>query len=240
MNRVPIPYEPTNLTPCLSIRSRREIHNKDLTNARLTEHWQTDAPALQYSLRDVSGTIWYLDMNPTPSRLYRENLLQNQPFVVPSADSPQVRETLKLEQQVQRSLSTIQSFQYAIPAAEKDKSQAGKIKLSTLKGQLASTQDSYKLLLTQQKQIQIDTLSDNPYFDKYDVGGDSRNIVRELRTAVTEDIVDRGVRESRKLLQREFENRWLPQNYAQKHSYDTLDAYELMRPKITDMGKNYR
>jgi hypothetical protein len=240
MNRVPIPYEPTNLNPCYTLRSRREVFNKDLTNSRLTEHWQTDAPALQYSLRDVSGTIWYLDMNPTASRLYRENLLQSQPFVVPSANSSEVRETVKLEQKIKNSLSTIQSYQFAIPAAQKDTSPAGKIKVSTLKGQLAESQDTYKLLLTEQKQIAIDTLADNPYFDKYDVAGDSRNIVREMRTAVTEDIVDRGVRESRRLLQREFENRWVPANHAKTHSYDTLDAYELMRPKFTDMRRTYK
>ncbi len=237
MIRVPVTYEPTNLTPCFSLRSRREVFNKDLTNARLTEHWQTDAPALQYSLRDVSGTIWYLDMNPTPSRLYRENLLQSQPFVVPAADSPQVRESLKIEQQIRYKLSSIQGYQNALVPAQK---QGGSIAISTLQGQLKQAQEDYQYMSLQQKQIQIDTLADNPYFSKYDVAGDSRNIVREMRTAVTEDVVDRGVRESRKLLRREFENRWLPAQYAEKFNYDTLDAYELMRPKVNDMTRTYR
>jgi hypothetical protein len=176
-------------------------------------------------------------MNPTPSRLYRENLLQSQPFVVPSADSEQVRRTLALNDQVNQSLSTIQSLrdQLSYATARKDL-----IAQSTLKGKLVIPEETYRILLTRQKQIQIDTLSENPYFEKYDVASDSRNIVRELRGSVSEDVVDRGVAQSQKLLRRELESRWLPSNYAENQGIDSLSAYELMRPRMNNQERTYR
>jgi len=68
----------------------------------------------------------------------------------------------------------------------------------------------------------VESLSANPYFDKYDVAGDSRNIARELRSVVHEDIVDRGVNESKKLLGRAFENRWLTRDDIQARGLNTL------------------
>jgi hypothetical protein len=82
-------------------------------------------------------------------------------------------------------------------------------------------------------------MAQNPYFAKYDVAGDSRNVVRELRGAVSEDIADRGIRESKKLLERNFDNRWMPQGDAQEKGLNSLEAYDLMRPKFTDMSKRY-
>lgn len=234
MNRVPIDNEPTNLTPCFNLRSRREYNSFDTVNTRLVEHWQTDSPAMQYSRRDVSGTIFWLDMNPTASRLYRENLMQNQPFVVPAANSEEVRKTVALQDQVNQTLSSIQGFGTQLTRAQ------GAVQTSTIRGQLVEKQDSYQLLLTRQRQIQIDTLSDNPYFDKYDIASDSRNIVREMRTVVSEDIVDRGVRESQLLLQRGLDNRFLPRGFAADRGIDQLSAFELMRPRFTNMEKNYR
>ena len=88
--------------------------------------------------------------------------------------------------------------------------------------------------------IEIDTLSQNPYFEKYDVAGDSRNIVRELRGSVKEDIVDKGIRESQKLLRRELESRWMPARWAESAGLDNLSAYELMRPKFNEQARTYR
>lgn len=234
MNRVPIPYEPSNLKPCFNLRSRRELNSFDTVNARLVEHWQTDSPAVQYSRRDVSGTVFWLDMNPTASRLYRESLLQNQPFVVPSADSAEVRKTLAVQDQVNQTLSSIQGLGTQL-SREK-----GVVQISSLKGQISEKQDRYNVLLAQQRQIQVDTLADNPYFQKYDIASDSRNIVREMRTAVTEDVVDRGLRESQALLTRGLDNRWLPKDYAETKGIDQLSAFELMRPKFNQMGRTYK
>jgi hypothetical protein len=230
MQPFPIPFEPTNLTPCLTLRSRRETNTIDTANARFVEHWQTDAPALQYSRRDVSGAIFWLDMNPTNSRLYREDLRQNQPFVIPSAGSPEVRKTVELNDKVNQSLSTIQSYERNVRVNPSEEN----------KQKLSKETENYKLYLTEQKQISIDSLSENPYFNKYDVAGDSRNVIRELRGVVTEDVVDRGVRESQRLLRRELDNRWLPANYAKDAGIDQLSAFELMRPKMNNMGNMYK
>lgn len=228
MQPFPIPFEPTNLTPCFTLRSRREVNTFDSVNTRLVEHWQTDAPALQNSRRDVSGTAWWMDMNPTPSRLYRENLKQNQPYVVPSANSPTVKKTVELGDKINQTLMAIQSLEK-------------KPKTPTIQNQLKQLNDLYSLYLNEQKQIQIDTLSQNPYFNKYDAAGDSRNVIRELRGAVSEDVVDRGLRQSQRLLTRELDShRWVPQGYAQEKGFDQLSAFELMRPKSDDISVNYR
>ena len=237
MQPFPIAYMPTITPPCFTLRSRRETGTIETANVRHVERWQTDSPAVQYSRRDVSGTVWYLDMNPTPSRLYRENLLQSQPFVVPAADSEQVRKTIALNDQVNQTLSTIQSYRDQLSFATTRKDLVAQ---STFKGLLKIPEETYRILLTRQKQIQIDTLSENPYFEKYDVASDSRNIVRELRGSVSEDIVDRGVRQSQLLLRREMENRWLPTGYAEETGIDSLSAYELMRPRMNNQTRNYR
>ena len=106
--------------------------------------------------------------------------------------------------------------------------------------ELKNQQEIYKLLISQKKAIEIDTLSQNPYFEKYDVAGDSRNIMRELRGSVKEDIVDKGIRESQKLLRRELESRWMPARWAENAGIDNLSAYELMRPKFNEQARTYR
>jgi hypothetical protein len=235
MYPTPLKYEPTNLTPCFILRSRREVNTMDSTNSRMVNHWQTDAPQIQISRRDVSGAGFYMDMNATPSRLYREDLRQSQPFVIPSGESEQVRKTVAINDKINQTLSTIQDLDNRLQASIKsDNSEASKIKALRDK-----ENDKYQLLLAEQKYIQTNSLSDNPYFNKYDVASDSRNIVRELRAAVSEDVVDRGIRESQRLLQREMESRWTPQGFAAEKGIDSLSAFELMRPKMNNMVKRY-
>ena len=72
--------------------------------------------------------------------------------------------------------------------------------------------------------------SGNPYLQRLDAGGsDSRNIVRELRSAVNEDNRERDVDASRKLTDRQFQDRWLPPQAG--GDIASLQAYELLRPK---------
>ena len=246
-NKAPlyVPYEPTKIIPCFELRSRRELTTFDAVNTRLVNHWQTDAPQIQVARRDLSGAIFHMDMNPTPSRLYREDIRQSQPFVVPSGSSDVEKKTLKFGDQINQSLSTIQGLKYQYQTSIKDipYSQILQGNIGTVSKNISTAitkqENDYKFLLAQQKLLQVDTLSDNPYFDKYDVASDSRNIVRELRGTVSEDIRDRGVRESQLLLRREMDSRWIPQGYAQDKGLDSLSAFELMRPKITDMNKDY-
>ncbi len=231
MNYIPIPFEVTNLKPNLSIRNRKEINVYDTTNSRLVEHWQTDSPSLTNARRDIEQTERWQDMNPTPSRLYRENLNQSQPFVVPTPNSTEVRKTEQLNQKITNTLLQIQELGYRIQVA---KSVDQKKQLNQ---ELLIKQQLYQVLLQQQKQEGIDSLAQNPYFNKFDVAGDSRNVVRELRSVVSEDIVDRGLRESQKFLQRELESRWLPPNYAEQKGIDVLS---MLRPSQDDMKRTYR
>jgi len=84
-------------------------------------------------------------------------------------------------------------------------------------------------------------LGQNPYFQKYDVTQDPRNVVRELRNTVSEDKTDRGLVESKDLLGRAYVTRWLPTNYVGENSLDTLSAYDkVMKKQTNDMSQNFR
>lgn len=70
------------------------------------------------------------------------------------------------------------------------------------------------------------TLDTNPYFQKYDITQDPRNVARELNGSVVEDKYDRGLKQARPALDRTFSSRWLPQDYAEENNLTTLLAYE--------------
>jgi len=77
---------------------------------------------------------------------------------------------------------------------------------------------------------------ENSYFDKYDTTFDSRNVARELKASVYEDKNTGYVQESNKLLQRNFDNRWLDPNMAQQQAA----AAEELRPKMDDIRMFYK
>lgn len=84
-------------------------------------------------------------------------------------------------------------------------------------------------------------LGANPYFDRYDPVADPRNAIRELRNAVYEDKSgERGVIETRRLLERGFTSRWLPEGFVEANNMDSLTSFEILRPKTDDITKNYR
>jgi hypothetical protein len=85
-----------------------------------------------------------------------------------------------------------------------------------------------------------DQLGQNPYFDKFDVVTDPFNVARELRATVYEDKVDRGLLESKRLLTRTYTTRYEPADFAEKQNFNTLQAYEQMRPRMNDMKQTYR
>jgi len=76
----------------------------------------------------------------------------------------------------------------------------------------------------------------NSYFDKYDTTFDSRNMARELKASVYEDKNTGYVEESNKLLQRNFDNRWLDPTMAQQQAA----AAEELRPKMDDIRMFYK
>jgi hypothetical protein len=76
----------------------------------------------------------------------------------------------------------------------------------------------------------------NPYFDKYDATFDARNMTRELRASVYEDKNTGYLKESEKLLQRNFDNRWLNPTVVKQQA----EAAEQLRPKMDDIRLFYK
>ena len=83
-------------------------------------------------------------------------------------------------------------------------------------------------------------LEGNPFFDQHAASYDPRNVARELNSAVKEDKLDRGIIESQRILSRGFSSRYVPEGYAEQNQYDSLQAFELLRPKINEINKVYR
>lgn len=80
-----------------------------------------------------------------------------------------------------------------------------------------------------------DPIGTNPYFQKYDAAYDNRNAVREVRSAIYEDKSDEGLRESSRLLRRNFDTRWLA-----PAELDTLtETRMVLRPSMDDIRKIY-
>jgi hypothetical protein len=81
----------------------------------------------------------------------------------------------------------------------------------------------------------------NPYFDRYDPTRDPRNMIREMRGVVYEEKqADRGREESKRLAERGFTGRWVPEDLSEEFSKPSLMAMEVMRPKMDDINQTYR
>lgn len=209
---------PTNLMPSFILRSRREQNTSDATNTRFVNYWQNDGPQ-----RTTMGAT-AMDMNPTPSRLYRENLDRTQPYIPPSQTLDSIQALSQLNTDIADTLNRIQKLQVINP-------QTPEVIL-----QLKEQSILYNSLVIRKKNLTTDSLASNPYFEKYDIAGDSRNVIREMRGVVSEGVVDRGTAESQKLLQRSLESRWVRE---EKVDQDALSAFELLRPRFNQMDKVY-
>ena len=194
---------PTNLTPSFILRSRRELNTIDATNTRFVNYWQNDIPISDFRARDT---------NPTSSRLYREDLDRSHPYV-------KSVETEDFDKDILNVLNKIQVL--------KMQNQTPDVVF-----QLKEQGILYNSLLIQKRNKITDSLAANPYFEKYDIAGDSRNVIRELRGVVSEDIVDHGVAESQKLFKRSLESRWVA-------PIDSISAFELLRPRFNQMDISY-
>jgi hypothetical protein len=80
----------------------------------------------------------------------------------------------------------------------------------------------------------------NPYFTKYDITSDPRNIAREVRGAVYEDLSQKGVNESERLFTRGFDALTQQVSEMDKERQKALTDYEFMKPRIQNMQQNYR
>lgn len=82
-------------------------------------------------------------------------------------------------------------------------------------------------------------LGSNPYFQKYDVKSDPRNVSRELRGAVYETPEDRGLKESKHMLERQFTAAYVPADRTKLDIETSLAARERLMPTMNDMSKIY-
>jgi len=80
----------------------------------------------------------------------------------------------------------------------------------------------------------------NPYFQRFDVTRDPRNVAREMQSAVYEYNAPRDQSVSQKLISRNFEGQYVPECQV-KASYEAaIDIYAGMRPKLNDMKAVFR
>ena len=81
---------------------------------------------------------------------------------------------------------------------------------------------------------------DNPYLQRQDAVGEPRQIIRELKSAVTEDNRELYLNNSQKLANRNFSHFWIPQQEEEVLKNANLQAYELLKPKLDDFSNDYR
>ena len=85
------------------------------------------------------------------------------------------------------------------------------------------------------------SLAMNPYFDRYDPTRDPRNMIREVRSVVYEEKeADRGLTESRRITDRGYMSRWIPEGASTEGLKASLQAYEIMRPKSDSIENVYK
>jgi hypothetical protein len=83
-------------------------------------------------------------------------------------------------------------------------------------------------------------LGNNPYFTKFDVATDPRNVVRELQSAVYEYNPPRDQTQNNRMLSRNFSSLHVPEAQIKKTYEEAIDIYGKMRPKLNDMKATFR
>jgi len=83
-------------------------------------------------------------------------------------------------------------------------------------------------------------LGSNPYFQKFDVATDPRNVARELKSAVYEYNAPRDQTVSERLLARNFTSRYVPESEIKVSYEKAIDIYAGMRPKLNNMKAVFR
>lgn len=104
---------------------------------------------------------------------------------------------------------------------------------------LQARTDGRSFLQSQPYVADAGMLDTNPYFQKYDVKSDPRNVTRELRGAVFETPGDRGLAESKRMLERQFTAAYVPEDRTLVDIETNLKARERLLPMMDDMSKIY-
>ena len=80
----------------------------------------------------------------------------------------------------------------------------------------------------------------NPYLQRLDAANEPRQIVRELRSAVTEDNREKYLDLSQKIANRNFSHVLIQDDQVMVQQVTNLKAYELLKPKLDDFSIDYR
>jgi len=80
----------------------------------------------------------------------------------------------------------------------------------------------------------------NPYLQRLDAANEPRQIVRELRSAVTEDNREKYLDLSQKIANRNFSHVLIQGDQVMIQQVTNLKAYELLKPKLDDFSTDYR
>jgi len=215
------------------LRTRIEGNTKDWINKKEFEHWQTDVPDFTYNF---------------PKLVYAKGRMYetiNNRSVGYSRISD--KENLKMTEQLYGA-SNASNISYKDPRSDRAPSYARENIEQSIDIATGYKQPNYKLTnIPYDDMSPINTRTDardyrqaqpyvaggpdlgyNPYFDRYDPVSDSRNAIRELRSAVYEDKgSSRGVYESQSMLRRQYQNRWVAEELIDEDKMDTYLRYEI-------------
>lgn len=103
--------------------------------------------------------------------------------------------------------------------------------------------DGKQYLQNPQLKAGQDSFTKNPYFQDYSPEYDSLNAIREIRSAIYEDRFEKGLSESKRLLERSFTTQWMEPTYVADKNLATLNsliAYEELKPKMDNIAQVFR
>ena len=230
--------------PQMSLRSRREVSALDQINSLHVEQWQTDGPQLQNDRPDISNSE-IKERNKWLNRSLAENLGAANKNDAAAQNAMAYRYSLGIGG-VNQDLQMAQSWQDK--ATERGFAVHRRGAYTFMDMNPINTRTTDRNYIQNQQYVAgnggssggSDQLGQNPYFDRFDVVTDPFNVSRELRATVYEEKVDRGLLESKRLLNRTYTTRYVEPDYVAKNSLDTLNSYEDLRPRLNTMDKTYR
>lgn len=226
--------------PQMSLRSRREVSALDQINSLHVEQWQTDGPQLQNDRPDISSAE-IKEQNKWLNRSLAENLGAANGKNAAAQSAMAYRYSLGLGG-VDQDLKMAEFWKQK--ATEEGFAVHRRGAYTFMDMNPINTRTTDRNYLQNQQYVagngESDQLGQNPYFDRFDVVTDPFNVARELRATVYEDKVDRGLLESKRLLNRTYTTRYVEPDYVAKNSLDTLNSYEDLRPRLNTMDKTYR
>jgi len=225
------------------VRSRKEFSTKDSVNARYIENWNAQVPIQQqefYRSDLVDGGIM-TKATATP-RTPQEKAVQNA-FPLGNVTIMEIREELaRTENKVPQAIAAI-TKRLELEGREEQAPKDSRVPVSMEPvffdmAPLSSRTDKRDFRQSKPYDPTGPSLALNPFFDRYDPTRDPRNMIREVRSVVYENKeADRGLKESERMRERTFTNRYYKEGEAPTK---ITEWFDLMRPKIDNPELVYR